>query len=272
MSGSGKTNLVAVIAEAAHTIGLPFLIIDPSGDYASLKSLGRVLVVGSQGDIKNTFPQTEWIQQTIAAFQSGRSIVIEMNRSTNQNRLSIADKREMFTLIISHFLTLQQNTRYTALLIIEEAHLFAPQKQKGKQDIEALTILEEIARMGRRSGILLALASQRPRDLEADIATQCNLTFIGHLEHRLDYVQVQDLLYVPTTQTNGRPKPPPPRNLPESMMTVSKTPTLIDLSELKAGQFYVRIGAKLRLAQIKRRQTQHLGATPPIQLSMFKET
>ena len=46
------------------------------------------------------------------------------------------------------------------------------------------------------------------RDLEADVATQCNLHIIGHLEDKLDYDQVASKLHVPAEA--GRRPPPPP--------------------------------------------------------------
>ncbi|MDE1860036.1 MAG: DUF87 domain-containing protein, partial [Candidatus Micrarchaeota archaeon] len=52
-SGSGKSFLAGVIAEELCKAGLPFCIIDTEGEYSSLKSMSKnVIVVGGEnGDV-----------------------------------------------------------------------------------------------------------------------------------------------------------------------------------------------------------------------------
>lgn len=264
MSGSGKTNLVALWMEEAHRIGLQFVAIDPSGDYASLATLGGVAVCGGRGPIRLDYPEVSWLDAVMEAVKGGASMVVELDVDERGRRRNTADRRVIFTWFMDKFLTYQMATRKPILLVIEEAHIFAPQKTHGGQDVAAWDVFKEAAKMGRRSGILLMMASQRPRDLEADIATQCNLTFIGHIEHNLDFQQVKDFLYVPTR--NGKRQPPPPRGMRGNTL-VTESPGLVDIIDLKAGEFYVRQG-KLHKFMVYRRKTKHLGATPALQLGL----
>ncbi|WP_456452254.1 DNA double-strand break repair helicase HerA [Thermococcus sp.] len=60
------------------------------------------------------------------------------------------------------------------LLIVEEAHIFAPQGEKN----EAVRILGRIAREGRKFGVGLGVVSQRPNKLNEDILSQTNTKII----------------------------------------------------------------------------------------------
>lgn len=262
ISGSGKTNLVAVFCEELHRIGVPFLIVDPMDDYRSLRELGPGVKVVSveQADTYLDYPNSLWIESTIQALAAGYSMVVDLKSIFAAN-----EKRVAYTQILTALLKHQQVGREPMFLVLEEAHIFCPQKRQ--QDLPALEITAEIARAGRRSGINLILASQRPRDLEADVATQCNLHFTGVLESWLDYKAVEHSLFVPAEAAragNGRA----PRGLAST--EVSKTPQLRDLMDLKTGQFYVRVGAKLNKIDIRKRRTTHIGATPEIKVRVAK--
>lgn len=257
ISGSGKTNLVALILESLHDLGIQFLVIDPMDDYRSLRELGPgVKLVSVGGDVELDYPDSTWVESTIRQLAAGYSLVVDLKSIFAAN-----EKRVAYTQILTALLKHQQVGREPMFLVIEEAHIFCPQKRQ--QDLPALEITAEIARAGRRSGVNLILASQRPRDLEADVASQCNLHFTGVLESWLDYKAVEHSLFVPAEAArayNGRA----PRGL--TTTEVEKTPQLRDLMALKTGEFYVRVGAKLNKIEVRKRRTTHIGATPEIRV------
>lgn len=261
ISGSGKTNLVAVFCEELHRIGVPFLIMDPMDDYRSLRELGPgvKLVSGKEADIALTYPLEGWIDATIQALAAGCSVVVDL-----KSIFADSDQRVAYTQILTALLRHQQEAREPMFLVLEEAHIFCPQKRQ--QDYPALGITVKIARAGRRSGINLILASQRPRDLEADVMASCNMHLTGVLESWLDYEAVKNSLIVPAEAgvKSGRP--------PRGFVTteVTKTPQFHHLRDLKTGQFYVRVGAKLNLISVRKRRTTHIGATPEIKVKQPK--
>ncbi len=65
----------------------------------------------------------------------------------------------------------QREIAHKTILVIDEAHIFAP--KVGKKD-PVREIIERIAREGRKYGLWLILASQSPRDLSDVILMQCN--------------------------------------------------------------------------------------------------
>jgi DNA helicase HerA-like ATPase len=60
------------------------------------------------------------------------------------------------------------------LVIVEEAHIFAPQ---GEND-DSVRILSRIAREGRKFGVGLGIVSQRPNKLNEDVLSQTNTKII----------------------------------------------------------------------------------------------
>ncbi|MCB0191246.1 MAG: ATP-binding protein [Anaerolineae bacterium] len=252
-SGGGKTNLCAVIYEELHRLHIPYLIIDPMDDFRSLRELGDVTVVScSGGDAELIYPANDWCEVAIRQLAKNRSVVVDLSGLN-----AMSDKRVAYTWLARRLLSYQQKTRLPMFMGIEEAHIFAPAKRS--QDAESLYVTADIARLGRRNGINLLLSSQRPRDLEADVRSQCNLHFIGHIEDHLDYEAVAPSLVLP--QRNGRGRVPaglePTR--------VWDTPGFGELMDLRTGQFYCRIGTMLHLVYVRKRRTKHIGQTPVIQ-------
>lgn len=257
ISGSGKTNLVAVFCEELHRIGVPFIIADPMDDYRSLKALGHNVAVasGRGGDVEVSAYSHEWVDSVVALLGQRFSVVVDFSRL-----FAVSEKRIAYSWLVQGLLRHQQENRKPMFFVVEEAHIFCPQKRQS--DVEALELTVELARQGRRNGINLILASQRPRDLEADVASQCNLHFCGELQFQRDYDAVRWLLEVPQ-EAGQKARQQAPRGMASSLVT--ETPQLHDLMKLKTGQFYVRVGSRLDKIQVRKRRTVHLGETPAIQ-------
>lgn len=254
-SGGGKTNLCAVVYEELHRLHIPFVIVDPMDDFRSLRGLGHVTVISrDKGDVELTYPANDWVDVAIRHLAQNRSVVVDLS-----GLHAMSDKRVAYTWLARRLLNYQQQTRLPIFLGIEEAHIFAPAKRS--QDSESLYATADIARLGRRNGINLIMSSQRPRDLEADVRSQCNLHFIGHIEDFLDYEAVAPSLVLP--QRNGKGRLPPARGVEPTR--VWDTPGFAELMDLRTGQFYVRIGTMLHLVFVRRRTTRHIGQTPVIQ-------
>lgn len=79
--------------------------------------------------------------------------------------------------------------KHNVLLIVDEAHLFAP--AKGKDD-PVKEILIRVAREGRKLGVWLILATQTPRDLSNEIIMNCS-TIIALRMQRSDISRLAKL-------------------------------------------------------------------------------
>ena len=116
----------------------------------------------------------------------------ELNELVKPNRCSIVnlsdtDERVSDTIVATilrgifdgrkKFLGGGEGVKYPTLLIIEEAHNFAPRSSEGDYK-PSKNIMKKIAREGRKFGVGLCVVTQRPNKLDADVLSQCNTQFI----------------------------------------------------------------------------------------------
>ncbi|MFH1055084.1 MAG: ATP-binding protein [Candidatus Altiarchaeota archaeon] len=71
------------------------------------------------------------------------------------------------------------------LLVLEEAHNFAPRASEGDYS-PSRAIIRKIAREGRKFGVGLCVVSQRPNKLDADVLSQCNTQVIMRIVNPAD--------------------------------------------------------------------------------------
>ena len=71
------------------------------------------------------------------------------------------------------------------LLVVEEAHNFAPEKAEKKHALAKGPIIT-IAREGRKFGACLCLISQRPVQLATTALSQCNTNIILRMTNPFD--------------------------------------------------------------------------------------
>jgi len=69
--------------------------------------------------------------------------------------------------------------KFPVVLVLEEAHNYIPEKTKGDKESVSKIVFERIAREGRKFGLSLVVASQRPSELSRTVLAQCN-SFIVH--------------------------------------------------------------------------------------------
>lgn len=76
---------------------------------------------------------------------------------------------------------------YPLLLVLEEAHRFIPSKKdlNGTASRSA-AVFERIAKEGRKFGLSLLLASQRPSELSETVVAQCGTVIAHRLTHEAD--------------------------------------------------------------------------------------
>lgn len=228
--GSGKSYLMAVITEEVHELGVPFVVVDPDGEHRSLCELGGVArVAAGGGDI--SFDEDDWPGVAIRLLHMGAGLVLDFG--------DVPEDRWhwLYGWFARRFFEAQRQAPQATFFFLEEAHIFAPQKNP-KAAMESLAITKQISRRGRKFGINTVFGSQRPADLEKDILAQSNVRFFGRVEIELDYRAIQ-------------------RYLPPGIRMQS-------LRDLDSGEFYLSVSGDFNLVRIRERRTADLGATPPI--------
>jgi DNA helicase HerA-like ATPase len=71
------------------------------------------------------------------------------------------------------------------LLVLEEAHRFVPSAPQTT-GARSVAVFERIAKEGRKFGISLLLASQRPSELSETVVAQCGTVIAHRLTHEAD--------------------------------------------------------------------------------------
>ena len=87
----------------------------------------------------------------------------------------------------------QEEQKTPLLLVYEEAHKYVPKSMGARYTASRLAI-ERIAKEGRKSGVTLALVTQRPSEISETIFSQCNNFIAMRLTNPADQDYVKRLL------------------------------------------------------------------------------
>ncbi|WP_242491859.1 ATP-binding protein [Miniphocaeibacter massiliensis] len=90
-------------------------------------------------------------------------------------------------------------------IITDEAHNFAPQSKDGMSESPSKYILREIAQEGRKYGVFLILATQRPSLLDSTITAQLNTKFIFRTTRANDIQTIKEETDLSPEQTKRLP-------------------------------------------------------------------
>ena len=171
-TGSGKSNLAKTIAEDLLARGARVCVIDPTGTWWGLRLMadgetpsGHPIVIfgGQHADLPVAAAHGEAIARAIGT--SSTPAIIDTRQ------LTVSDRTRFFTGFAE---TLIQVNRGELTLIIDEAHLFAPQagSKVGGGAPAMLHAANNLVSLGRGVGLRIILISQRPAKLHKDSLTQ----------------------------------------------------------------------------------------------------
>jgi DNA helicase HerA-like ATPase len=210
-SGMGKSYLMGVIIEEIlEKSNQVVFIIDPEGEWHTLKERYHskdkaFLVMKNSGPTNLVFPpgaSDEDISEIILAFQSrvstmvsqmiagGVSCVFDLNRYGTREQLAA------YTVIAESIFKGENNLSdedesshacRKVRLVMDEAHVFAPQKGNNDFDGASLVVTEKIAKRGRKRNIHLLVATQRPQAINKNVLSQCNRFWLGGIQSKHDF-------------------------------------------------------------------------------------
>ncbi len=172
-SGSGKSFLVGIFAEELCKIKLPFVLIDTEGEYTNIGKAFNLMVLGNGPESNVSFgvDYKELFRQSIAA---SKAVIMDVS--------DLIEPQEEVYKAISALYMLEEELRKPYLIIIEEADKFVPQVVH-----RGVNIIEEVSVRGRKRGIGLMVATQRPANISKNVLAQCSYGFIGRLTIENDF-------------------------------------------------------------------------------------
>jgi uncharacterized protein len=250
-SGFGKSYLAGVLAEEILETGGLMVIIDPEGENWTLADRYPLLIVGGDHATVGlnledaSREQIDEVMETVLT--QGVSVVFDLSERTPKAQ------RELFTLISGSLFTMQDRPelRRPVKFIVEEARVFAPQKAsdlpKNQDGETCLSVFENIATRGRKRGINMLVATQRPASISKDILSQCNRWWFGGMQSEQDCKAL---------------KP----HLEEAGVTAD------DIKRLPkgSGEFYYYANGDTQKIQVRTRKCKHGGTTPTVEPEKLK--
>lgn len=190
-TGSGKSNLAKVIAEGIMYDGGRVCVIDPTGTWWGVRlapdgkkqSIFKPVIFGGHhADIPIAGEHGATVGEAIATASS--SAIIDTRTMT------VGARTRFFTAFGEALLRSNTGTLH---LIIDEAHLFAPQgRVNDPQSGAMLHAANNLVSLGRGIGLRIILISQRPAKLHKDSLTQVETLIAMRLIAPQDRKAIED--------------------------------------------------------------------------------
>lgn len=183
ISGSGKSHAIKVIIEEFLHNSIPFVAIDPEGEYASFKELTDTIVLG--GKFADLPLDVSIFSEVLDLLLNKINIVFDISEVVH-----IVERSKVATKIQEKIFKFASKHKKLFLYVVDEAKLIAPQMTKSEANI----IAADIAQRGRKRGIVPIFGMQRPSEVDKSVLTQCNIHLLGKLQFPTDINYVKDFL------------------------------------------------------------------------------
>jgi len=182
-SGGGKSYAVRVIAEQAMA-HVQTIVLDPEGEFSSLRELHDVLLVGPDGDLDTDVRAAALLARRLA--EKGCSAVIDLYE------LGVRDRPRFVKDFCLSLLRMPKGKFHPMLVFLDEAPDFCPERGLGQS--VATDAVISLMSQGRKRGIGMCLAAQRMSQLHKTATAQANNYLLGRTAQDTDRKRVaQDL-------------------------------------------------------------------------------
>lgn len=197
-SGGGKSHLLRLIAEDVGE-KIQTVIFDPEGEFPTLREGLDILVVGESGDLQVDIKSAKLLARKIA--ETGVSVVIDIYDIPGEVVIEGKtykdpwDKRRWFVAeFIGALMNLPKSMYHPMLVIVDEAHQFAPEGKGGEAATASRSAINSLMSAGRKRGIGGILATQRISKIHKDSIADARNVFIGGTTLDIDQERAGDML------------------------------------------------------------------------------
>lgn len=182
-SGGGKSYLLRLIAEqaAGH---VQIIILDPEGEFATLREKFDFLLVGSGGEIPTEVRSAALLARKLLELQA--SAVVDLYD------LKLPDRRRFVRLFLESLMHLPKSSWRPLLVMLDEAHIFCPERSAG--EAESTQAVIDLMSQGRKRSYCGILATQRLSKLHKDAEAETNNVFVGRTWLDIDQERAGKLL------------------------------------------------------------------------------
>lgn len=172
-SGGGKSYTIRRIIEQAFG-HVQIIVIDPEGEFGNMRSKYDFVYVGKEGDTP--------AETRSASLLAKRLLELKASAIIDLYELPPQERKRFVKLFCEAMVNAPKELWHDCLVIIDEAHIFAPEKSES----EALDSVINLTTLGRKRGYCVVLASQRISKLHKDAAAECNNKLIGRTSLDID--------------------------------------------------------------------------------------
>jgi hypothetical protein len=172
-SGGGKSWAIRRIIEQAFG-HVQIIVLDPEGEFTNLRERYDFVFAGKGGDAP--------AEPRSAALLARRLLELKASAIIDLYELNPQERKHFVRLFCEAMVNAPKELWHDCLVIIDEAHVFAPEKGES----EAMGPVIDLATRGRKRGYSIVLATQRLPKLAKDAAAECNNKLIGRASQDID--------------------------------------------------------------------------------------
>lgn len=183
-SGGGKSWLLRKILEEVSAT-TQTIVIDPEGEFASLRELRDMVLVGPEGDLPADPRSAGLLARRL--MEKNVSAVIDIYE------LPPTKRREFVANFCQSLIDLPKALWRPCFVAIDETHEFAPEGDHFASS-EAVALLSS---KGRKRGFCPLFATQRLSKLSKDVAAEAKVRFVGQTNLDVDQRRAADFLGFP---------------------------------------------------------------------------
>jgi len=183
-SGGGKSWAIRRLLEQTHG-RIQHIVIDVEDEFHTLREKHDYILAGRDGgDCPADSRSAELLARRL--LELGMSAVISIYEMDPEER------REFVGLFIESMISAPRTLWHPALVVIDEAHIFAP--ESGGKDCESLSAIIDLQARGRKRGYTGILATQRISKISKDAIAEINNKLIGRSALDVDMKRSADEL------------------------------------------------------------------------------
>lgn len=199
-SGLGKSWLLRLVAENVAA-SLQTIIIDPEGEFPTLREKLDLLIVSENGDLRADIRSARLLARRLA--ETGVSAVIDIYDLPGKEDPWV--KRRVFVAeFLGELMNLPKKLYHPMLVMVDEAHQFAMEKpisdtyilngSRVNPSLISRSAVRSMMSAGRKRGIGGILATQRISKIDKDSIADVRNWFIGGATLDIDQQRAGDIL------------------------------------------------------------------------------
>ena len=184
-SGGGKSFTIRRLAEQLFG-HLQVILIDPEGEFASLREKYGYVLVGKGGETPAD-PRS-------AAMLAHKLLELKASAVCDLYEMKPADRHHWVKLFLDSLIDAPKKFWHPVAVILDEAHIYSPEKGAGESEASESVI--SLATRGRKRGFACCLATQRLSKLRKDAAAELSNILVGPTFMDADRERAADALGV----------------------------------------------------------------------------